>query len=371
MLHKPVLLAALLLSICTAAFSQITLTQLPSGGNKKAWTGERVGLTDITIHYDRPAVKGRSGKIWGGLVPVGFTDQGFGSSKAAPWRAGANENTTIEFSGDVRIEGQPLKAGKYALFIAYDSAQPTLIFSTNASSWGSYYYKEAEDALRVKLKPQTLTQPVEWLRYAFYDQQESSAVIALEWDNLRIPFKVEVDYVADQIASFRKELRSERGFYWLPWEQAAQWALQHNTNLEEALLWSDSATGPSFGGSQMFQPWVTKAQLLEKLGRQAAADSIMKAKLPLANMAEVHQYGRSLLQQKKAKAALAVFQANHKKYPGDFTTLVGLARGYSATGDYKNALKYARQALPLSPNDTNKQFLTTAVQKLESGKDIN
>ena len=108
------LLIASLLS--TSLLAQITLTQLPSGGNKKAMVGERVGLTDITINYDRPAVKGREGKIWGELVHTGYTDQGFGTSKAAPWRAGSNENTTIEFSRDVTIEGQPLKAGKYGFF---------------------------------------------------------------------------------------------------------------------------------------------------------------------------------------------------------------------------------------------------------------
>src|SRR6476469_9287924 len=118
---------------CATAMAQVTVT--PNGGNKKAWVGERVGLTDVTIHYDRPGVKGREGKIWGALVPVGFIDQGFGNSKAAPWRAGANENTTIEFSNDVRIEGQPLKKGKYGLFIAYDPNESTLIFSNNATSW--------------------------------------------------------------------------------------------------------------------------------------------------------------------------------------------------------------------------------------------
>src|SRR5687768_17499642 len=111
------------------ASSQITLTQLPSGGNKKAFVGEQVGLTRVTVHYDRPAVKGREGRIWGQLVPVGFVDQGFGNSKAAPWRAGSNENTTIEFSRDVKIEGQPLKSGTYGFFIAYDSLECTLIFS--------------------------------------------------------------------------------------------------------------------------------------------------------------------------------------------------------------------------------------------------
>jgi len=121
------------------AISQIPLTTVPSGGNKKAAVSERVGLTDITIHYDRPGVKGREGKIWGQLVHTGYTDQGFGNTKAAPWRAGANENTVFEFSTDVKIEGQPLSAGRYGFFIAYGPEESTLIFSKNASSWDSYY----------------------------------------------------------------------------------------------------------------------------------------------------------------------------------------------------------------------------------------
>src|SRR5215510_631620 len=104
----------LLVTITTTAFAQLTTP--PDGGNKKAMVGERIGITDVTIHYDRPGVKGREGKIWGQLVYTGFTDLGFGTSKAAPWRAGANENTTIEFSTDVKIEGQSLPAGKYGFF---------------------------------------------------------------------------------------------------------------------------------------------------------------------------------------------------------------------------------------------------------------
>src|SRR5215470_14834887 len=130
---KKLFLPALLFSF---VLSHAQLTVLPSGGNKKASVSERIGLTDVTIHYDRPHVNGREGKIWGQLVPVGYTDQGFGSSKAAPWRAGANENTTIEFSNDVKIEGQPLPAGKYGFFVAYDPNECTLIFSKNSSSWG-------------------------------------------------------------------------------------------------------------------------------------------------------------------------------------------------------------------------------------------
>ncbi|MGV3657136.1 MAG: DUF2911 domain-containing protein, partial [Chitinophagaceae bacterium] len=300
-----------------------------------------------------------------------YTDQGFGTSKAAPWRAGANENTVIEFSGDVKIEGQPLKAGKYGFFIAYDSVQSTLIFSNNATSWGSYFYNEAEDALRVKVAPQPLANNVEWLQFVFKDQTENSATIALQWEKLQIPFKVEVDYVQEQLASFNRELRTERGFFWLAWQQAAQWALQRNVALEQALQWADSASGPSFGGGQLFAPKATKAQIQYKLGRKAEGDALMKAAMPLANMTELHQYGRQLLLQKQVKEALEIFKLNHSKHPGQFTTLVGLMRGYSANGDYKNALKYAKQALPLSPPDANKTFVEEAIKKLEAGQDIN
>src|SRR6476659_587996 len=153
---------------CTVvSFAQIPLTVAPSGNNKKASVTERVGLTDVTIHYDRPGVKGREGKIWGQLIPPGLTDQGFGSSKAAPWRAGANENTTVEFSNDVKIEGQPLPAGRYGFFVIYDPNECTLIFSKNSTSWGSFFYDPKEDALQVKVKPIALDKSVEWLKYEF------------------------------------------------------------------------------------------------------------------------------------------------------------------------------------------------------------
>ncbi|MBD0352783.1 MAG: tetratricopeptide repeat protein, partial [Flavisolibacter sp.] len=108
-----------------------------------------------------------------------------------------------------------------------------------------------------------------------------------------------------------------------------------------------------------------------KLGRTAEGDAVMKQALPLAGMQDLHQYGRSLLQQQKNKEALEVFIANYQKNPNQVTTLVGLARGYSANGDFKNALKYARQALPVAPNEPNKKFLEDAIKKLEEGKDMN
>jgi len=359
------------LSFVYSSFSQIILTTLPSGGNKKASVSERIGLTDITIHYDRPVVKGRDGKIWGQLIPVGYSDQGFGSSKAAPWRAGANENTTIEFSNDVKIEGQPLAAGKYAFFVAYDPNECTLIFSKNNSSWGSFYYNEKEDALRVKVKPQPLDKSVEWLKYEFMNEKENAATVSLQWEKLMIPFTIETDYIKDQLESFRNELRTSKGFVWQSWDQAAQWCVQHNTNLEQASLWSDSATSTNFGGSQSFSAWSTKAQILDKLGRGEEAAAIMKKALPYGNMQDIHFYGRNLLQLKKNKEALEIFKMNYDKNPNQFTTLMGLTRGYSANGDYKTALKYANQALPLAPNGQNKTNVQTMIDKLKDGKDVN
>ena len=347
------------------------LTTTPSGGNKKAMVGERIGITDVTIHYDRPGVKGREGKIWGQLISVGYVDQGFGTSKATPWRAGANENTTIEFSTDVTIEGQPLAAGKYGFFVAYDPNECTLIFSKNSTSWGSFFYDEKEDVLRVKVKPVATETSVEWLKYEFTSQTLTSAVVALEWEKLMIPFKVAVDLNATQIASFRQELRTSKGFMWESWQRAAQWCVDNNVNLDEALLWSDSATSVNFGGDRNFSTWSTKAQVLQKLGRNTEADSVMKKALPIASVFEIHQYGRQLITQGKNKEALDIFKMNYDKNPNQFTTLVGLARGYAANGDTKNALKYANLALPLAPDPANKSSIENMIQKLKDGKDIN
>ena len=352
--------------------AQIPLLVSPSGGNKKAFVGEQIGLTRVIINYDRPGVKGREGKIWGtSVVHTGFINLGFGNAQQAPWRAGSNENTTIEFSTDVKINGQALPAGKYGFFVAYFPDESILIFSKNSSSWGSYYYNEKEDALRVKVKPQALEKNVEWLKYEFMNQTENSAVVGLQWEKLMITFTVEVDYVQTQLESFRKELRSEKGFTWQSWQQAAEWCLQRDVNLEQALQWADSASSPIFGGDKEFQTHATKSQILEKSGKSDEAAQEMKKTLPLGSMLDIHQYGRKLLILKKNKEALEVFKSNFQKYPNQFTTLMGLVRGHSANGDFKTALKFAQQALPLAPDANNKTSVENIIKKLQEGKDVN
>jgi hypothetical protein len=363
------LLAALYLG--SPSLSNAQLTTAPGGGNKKASVTERIGITDITLHYDRPGVKGREGKIWGQLIPVGYADLGFGTSKAAPWRAGANENTTIEFTTNVMIEGQPLPAGKYGLFIAYDPAECTLIFSKNYSSWGSFFYDPSEDALRVKVKPVPLDHSVEWLRYEFTDQKETSATVALEWEKLSIPFKVDVDYVKLQLESFRRELRSDKAFTWNAYVQAAQFCAQHNTNLDEGLTWANAGITTPFVGEKNFQTLSTKAQILALQGKTADADAAMKEALPMGTMQEVHQYARQLLTQKRTKEAFDAFKLNYDKHPNEFTTNMGMARACSGTGDYKKALDYLKKAEAQAPDKANKDNIQKYIPMLQAGKDIN
>ena len=155
----------------------------------KASVMQRLGVnTDITIVYSRPGVKGR--KIWGGLVPYGMAPGNKESNgKPFPWRAGANENTTIEFSKNVLIQGHELPAGKYGLFMIPGEKEWIIIFSKNSSAWGSFSYNQAEDALRITVKPVEAPH-MEWLMYGFDHLAGTSATAYLWWDNLKVPFEI-------------------------------------------------------------------------------------------------------------------------------------------------------------------------------------
>lgn len=354
-------------------FAQVPYNSaVPNGYTKKATVSEQVGLTQVSITYNRPAVKGREGKIWGQAVHKGFVNQGFGNGNPAPWRAGANENTIIEFDNDVIIEGNRLPKGKYGLFIAYDSLESTVIFSKRSDAWGSFFYDEKEDALRVKVRPQTNEKSVEYLKYEFTNETPNAAVIVLSWEKLSIPFKVEVDYLKQQFDAFVAEAQNPRGFTSQGLNIAASWSLQNNYELQKGLEWATLATSAGFPGDPTsFTALATKAAILDKLNRTDEAAAVVKTALPFGNVNQLQQYGRQLLTAKKPKAALEIFEFNYNKNPNQFTTLVGMARGLSANGEYSKALNFANKALPLAPNDANKQAVQAMITKLKAGEDIN
>jgi hypothetical protein len=344
----------------------------PNGYTKKALVSEQIGLTQVSITYHRPALNGREGKIWGSVVHKGFIDQGFGNRKPSPWRAGANENTIIEFDNDVKVEGQMLPKGKYGFFIAYDPFESIVIFSKRTDAWGSFFYDEKEDALRVKVKPQPLEKSVENLKYDFLNQTPTSAVIALSWEKLSIPFKIEVDYLKQQFDAFVAESQNPKGFTSQGLNIAASWALQNNYGLEKALEWATLATGPNFPGDPTsFAALTTKASILDKLGKSDEAAAVIKTALAYGNIGQLQQFGRQFLTAKKPKFALEIFQYNYNKNPDQFITLTGMARGLSANGEYAKALDFASKALLLAPNDPNKQAVHGWIEKLKEGKDIN
>ena len=347
-------------------------TALPNGYTKKAIVSEQVGLTQVSITYHRPAVNGRDGKIWGGVVHTGFVDQGFGNRKPAPWRAGANENTIIEFDHDVKVEGQVLPKGEYGLFIAYDPLESILIFSKKTNAWGSFFYDDADDVLRVKVKPRSVENKVELLKYEFAEQTTNSAVIILSWEKLSIPFKVEVDYLKQQFDAFVTESQHPGGFTSQGLNIAANWALQNNYQLQKALEWATLATSNNFPGDPTsFSALSTKAAILDKLGRADESTAVLKTALPFGNVNQLQQLGRQLITAKKPKTALEVFQFNYNKNSDQFITLTGMARGLSANGNIAKALEYATKALPLAPNDPSKQAVQAMIDKLKEGKDIN
>ncbi|MBT1702468.1 DUF2911 domain-containing protein [Chryseosolibacter indicus] len=343
-------------------FSSIAqgLTQPPSGGNQKASVTQWIGPVSVTINYSSPDVHApngddRKGHIWGELVHYGFIDQGFGPSKAAPWRAGANENTTITFSHDVKINGKDLKAGTYGLFLDVEKDNPwTWIFSNNFNSWGSYYYDPKEDALRVETNTEEAPY-TEFLTYGFDTRALTKATAFLQWENKRVPMTIEVPHINEiYVSTMRNELRGNLGFDYRNLMTAAQFCVQNNINLEEALLWANKAISEPFIGQEEFNTLQTKAMVLDAMNRTAEAEATMKQAVnhPTASVQAVHQYGRMLLTQGKNEKAMEVFKLNRQRHPEDkFTTFVGLARGYTAVGDKRNAIKNWELAIKNLPED--------------------
>lgn len=367
-MEKLLLLAgcALLAAVSVRAQNLTLPTASPRAG-----VSQTIGITKVSVDYGRPTVNGR--EIWGKLVPFGTTDTGFGTTKASPWRAGSDMSTVVTFSTDVRVAGKPLPAGAYSLHLVLTpEGVVTAIFNRNTAQWGSFFYDPAEDALCVATKWEDAP-PQDQLAYEFTDVTKNSATLALRWEKKKIPLALAVDTDAIVVASLKRELSGAHGFNDRSYFNASDYLTQNNLDPELALVWAERSLEIRTNGRVSFENLAQKAVALEKLGRAAEAVAVMDQALPLGTVAEIHQYGRRLIVAKQAERALAVFKLNAERFPNVWPVNYGLARGYSAVGNYSAALEALLKAQVQVPaGDTvNAAAIATNLEKLKRGENIN
>ncbi|HEV2400055.1 MAG TPA: DUF2911 domain-containing protein [Candidatus Sulfotelmatobacter sp.] len=349
-LYAAVLLLSSVVQAQTATGETVML-KLPRA-SQHALISQRIGITDITINYHRPLANGR--QIWGKVVPYGQV-----------WRAGANENTTITFTDPVSIEGQALEKGTYGLHMIPGEKEWTVIFSKNSSAWGSFSYKQDEDALRVTVKPQA-AELHDALTYDFGDVKPDSAVVIMQWEKVAVPFRVHVDVNDIVTASIRQQIRGLNQYYREGWDDAAGYFLANKIDLDEALKDEDL----SIQAEERYDNLMHKSQILEAMGRKQDAEGVRTMALDKASALQLYFYARQLQAEKKQDEALAVFRSTAKKFPDYWTSHMGLARVYSSQGDFESAVKEVKLSLTGAP-DSNKSNLENYVKRLQNKEDIN
>jgi Protein of unknown function (DUF2911) len=339
------------LSPAQTATGETLMLDLPRQ-SQHALVSQRIGITDITINYHRPLANGR--QIWGKVVPYGQV-----------WRAGANENTIITFTDPVTIEGQPLDKGTYGLHMIPGENQWTVIFSKSFKDWGSFAYNQEQDALRVTVKPQA-AELHDALAYDFDDVKPDSTVVTLRWEKVAVPFKVGVKVNDLVTTSIHRQLHGLNQYYWEGWDDAAGYFLANKINLEEALKDEDQ----SIQVEERYDNLLSKSKILEALGRQEDAKVFRNRALEQANALQLYFYARQLQGEKKQDEALGIYRSNAKKFPDYWTSHLGLARVYSAQGDFDSAVKEVKLSLIGAPG-ANKSSLENYVKRLQSKEDIN
>jgi tetratricopeptide (TPR) repeat protein len=331
--------------------AQSAILNLPRVSQHARFT-QRIGLTDITIDYHRPLVRGR--KIFGGLQAYGKV-----------WRAGANDNTLLEVSDPVTIEGHPLSKGVYGLHMIPGETSWVIIFSKNSTSWGSFTYDQAEDALRLTVKPQTI-ENLEALTYDFDDPQPNSVVITMRWEKVAVPFKVEVNTPEITAQSLRNQLRARAQFEWQPWMEAANYLLANKLSAEEALKYAIR----SIENEDRFENEMTKSRSLAVLGRKGEALTTRDKAIAMGTQLQVHDFGRGLQAEGQQDEALELFRSNVKKDPNSWVGHNDAARVAVAKGDFETAIKEMRLAVTAAP-ESLKTWHADLVRRLENHEDIN
>jgi tetratricopeptide (TPR) repeat protein len=294
---------------------------------------QQVGMCEIKIDYHRPGVKGRA--VWGMLVPF---DQ--------VWRAGANENTTISFSKDVIVDGKKVYAGTYGLHMVPTENDWTIILNKDYRAWGSFFYKEENDLMRFKVKPQTADFQ-EWLMYSFDEVTPNSSIVSLRWEKLKVPFKIEIDLHKQMLDEMSVQLTGIPGFFWQGWNQAANYCYTNDVELEKGLEWADHSIGIVKNVTNTY----TKAVILNALGKNDEASKLREEAFTNALEADVNTLGYQFLGGGKIDDAIEVFKKNTELFPQSWNVWDSLAEGYMNKGEKQLAIENYNKALNMAPED--------------------
>ena len=333
----PMLIFALL---SITATSQVTTPRTPSPA---ASVSQTIGISVVTISYSRPSVKGR--EIWGKLVPYGWNAQGFGNGNLAPWRAGANENTTIKFSHDAKVEGKMVPAGEYGLFFVINPDNTgELILSKDNRSWGSFWYEEKNDLFRTKIQLHE-TPFTEMLTYDFINNTKTSSELVLNWEKKQFPVKIEFDVDNIVIANAIEELKGAKGFNWQGYSSAANYTLQNKINFEQGSKWIDQAIAQN----KSFTTLSIKSNLLKAMGKTEEADKMMNDAIAISTENELNLYGYQLMNGGQQDKAIEMFILNTKRFPKSPNAFDSLGEGYATKGDKKNAIINFKKSLSMNP----------------------
>jgi hypothetical protein len=336
-------MAALLLYAWLPLSSSAQGITTPRAASPAAKISQTIGLSTVTVSYSRPAVKGR--EVWGKLVPYGWNVQPFGAQNKAPWRAGANENTTIEFSHEANFQGTPVPAGTYGLFfVIHADNTGEVVLSKEYRAWGSFWYDASEDLMRAPVQIRDI-QHTEILTYDFFKVDRNSAELVLSWEKKEFPVTVTFAVNDIVLANAMEELKGPIGFNWQGYSSAANYTLQNKVSPQQGITWIDQA----IARNRSFATLQIKSGLLRELGQAEDAEKIMAEAMGIALESELNNYGYQLLGQSQNEKAIEIFKVMTDRYPKSPNAWDSLGEGYALHGDQKNAITCFKKSLKMNP----------------------
>ncbi|MEQ9090818.1 MAG: DUF2911 domain-containing protein [Balneola sp.] len=301
--------------ISTEVLAQLPVSLTLPQASPKETRSINIGFTTISFDYNSVGIKGR--EIWGGLVPYGEV-----------WRTGANKNTLFTVTDDVLINGKQLKAGSYGMHTIPGEDEWVIIFSNFSEAWGSYFYDESEDALRIKVTPEDMESKYEWMKFSFSDYTDTSVDISLKWAHLKVPFKVEIP-METTFAHIENQFRTLPAFSWQGWVQGATYLQNNDYKLDVALQWAARA--------------LQIDRSVQTLG--------LHSKLLVLNG--------------KKEEGLKEAEEMSKEWPSDWRAHYSAAEVYEEAQELKKAEEAYKQAKELATDDRTKQVLENRIDSLK------